>query len=306
MLLLLPTAVFGQQSLFSAAPGEGLNSRIIPIADFSGDGQNELQLQIWNRETGKQRLLFLDAQTYLERAVYHITLKYDYEVTSGDIDGDGITETILIPMADTFRPRRGQPGLVIVRRVGESFLRTEFSEFWGVWGNVGDMNGNGRDELVLFRYPRGMTNLGGTGPIDIQVFEWNGSGFDLSSVVSLPVMYLKTEIKDLDGDQRAELIVLKSGGRDNALLANIERDNSEFNVVYWAERRARDEVKNRCWRQREQGVSGCGGPARDLHNHEAGSGRLSSLKSVSSSQDPWRLTRRMSAVRKSTNTRLRS
>ena len=117
LLLLLPTAVFGQQSLFSAAPGEGINSRTIPIADFNGDGQSELQLQIWNRETGKQRLLFLDAQTYQERAVYHITLKYDYEVTSGDIDGDGITETILIPMVDTLRPRRGQPGLVIVRKV---------------------------------------------------------------------------------------------------------------------------------------------------------------------------------------------
>ena len=108
---------------------------------------------------------------------------------------------------------------MIVRRVGDGFLRTEFNEFWGVWGNVGDLNGNGRAELVLFRFPRGMTNLGGTGPIDIQVFEWNGSGFDLTSVVSLPVMYLKTEIKDLDGDQRAELIVLKSGGRDNGVLS---------------------------------------------------------------------------------------
>ena len=42
---------------------------------------------------------------------------------------------------------------MIIRRVGDGFLRTEFKEFWGAWGHAGDLNGDGRDEIILFQPP---------------------------------------------------------------------------------------------------------------------------------------------------------
>ena len=218
LLLLLPTVAFGQQPIYSVDSGERLTRPgSVSIANFNGNKQRELRLQIWNRETDKDRLVFLDTQTYREVASYPITLRQPYEVMSSDIDGDGITETLIIPEIDHSRPLPGETCFVIVRRVGDGFLRTEFREFWGAWGHAGDVNGDGRDEIILFRLPRGYTNLGGTGPIEIQVLEWNGSDFDLVSSVSLPVMYLKTEVEDLDGDGRAEIIALKSGGNDQGV-----------------------------------------------------------------------------------------
>ena len=218
ILLLLPSVVFGQQSIYSVEMGEKLiRPGSVSIANFNGNKQRELRLQIWNKDTDQNRLVFLDPQK--EKAVYPITLRHPYEVMSGDTNGDGMIETIIIPEIDTFRPSPDEPYFVIIRRVGDGFLRTEFKEFWGAWGHAGDLNGDGRDEIILFQLPRGYTNLGGTGPIDIQILEWNGSGFDLVSSLSLPVMYLKTEVEDLDGDGRAEIIVLKSGGANKGVLS---------------------------------------------------------------------------------------
>ena len=119
ILLLLPSVVFGQQSIYSVEMGEKLiRPGSVSIANFNGNKQRELRLQIWNKDTDQNRLVFLDPQTQKEKAVefkihiiYPITLRHPYEVMSGDTNGDGMIETIIIPEIDTFRPSPDEPSV---------------------------------------------------------------------------------------------------------------------------------------------------------------------------------------------------
>ena len=81
--------------------------------------------------------------------------------------------------------------------------------YYGYWGQVGDITGDGRDELVLFQFPKPIDN--DDGPIDILALSWSGSQFEKIASVSLPRTYLSSKVVDLDNDGRAEIITLKSG-----------------------------------------------------------------------------------------------
>lgn len=215
LLLLWPGVIFAQEPIYSVKSNELLiRPGSVSLANFGGNQQTEIRLQIQDQKTDMNRLIFLDAQTHQENAIYPITLRHPYEVMSSDIDGDGIAETLIIPEIDHALPLPDETCFVIVRRIGDGFLRTEFKEFWGVWGHAADMNGDGQDEIILIKLPRGYSNLGGTGPLEIQVLEWNGSDFDLIASESLPEMYLRTRVVDLNNDGSAEIVALKSGRWD--------------------------------------------------------------------------------------------
>ncbi len=75
------------------------------------------------------------------------------------------------------------------------------------------MDGDGSDEIILCHLPKGYTNPGGIGPVDVQVLSWNGRDFDLVSSVSFLETYMIIHVDDLNGDGRDEIAVLRSGYR---------------------------------------------------------------------------------------------
>lgn len=213
LVLLLATIASAQQPFFSVGADESLVD--ISIADFNGNKQRELCFRVQNWETAEDRLIFFDLERQTEIANYPITLRQsDYYLYPGDINGDNVTEAILINSIDTFRPEDNEPGFVVFQWQNGLLFRSAFTQYWGQWGQVGDVNGDGRDEIILYHLPMGYTNLGGTGPLEIQVLSKRGSNFNLISSVALPTMYLRSAVTDLDGDGRAEIITLKSGRKD--------------------------------------------------------------------------------------------
>ena len=211
LILLWPVAVSAQeQSLFSVDINEKVS--IAAFDNFSGNGQREICAQIYNKETYGYRLSFLDPKTQQVIANAPVPLAEPYDWYSADTDGNGVAEVVIF---NSLQHPTGAPGFAIFQLSNGLLFHDTYDKFWGVFGKVGDVTGDGKDEIILHPLPEGYTNFGGTGPIDIQVVSRHKGQFELIASVSLPTMYLQTETADLNNNGRAEIIALKSGRRED-------------------------------------------------------------------------------------------
>ena len=207
-LLMLISIAFGQDNItFSLriSANEKLGAPV--LADMNGDGEPELCTRVRNSDDGPRWLVVYDLKFRREigrvRNFYRESPFYPV-----DIDGDGKEELVTI---NSVIRRGNKPGFVIFRWEGNQLTRTEHTSFYGYGGRVGDIDGDGWDEIVLGHLPVGFTNLAGDGPVDVQAISWDGADFYLKAQTSFAESYYRMLVEDLNGDGRAEVAILRSG-----------------------------------------------------------------------------------------------
>lgn len=207
LILVLSSSAFGEDTFTVDLPihqNEKLGAPV--LADMNGDGEPELCTRVRNSDDGRRWLVVYDLK--FRREMGRIPIIYrESPLYTTDLDGNGAEELVTINTVIW----GNRPGFVIYRWEQGRLTRTEYESFFGDGGHVGDIDGDGRDEIVLNHLPQGFTNSGGTGPVEIQAISWNGVNFDLKARTALPETYLQLHVGDLNGNGRAEITILRSG-----------------------------------------------------------------------------------------------
>ena len=231
VMLFLGTVISAQQfpprldPVFSVNFGEEVSNPT--FTDLDGDGSPELCVRVWgDYESRSSHLVFFDLK--LRRKLGHIPMTNRVAtLLSADLEGDGREEIIFSPSL----VYKDGIGIVVFRWTLGQIVRTDFNSFYGELIRVGDINGDGNDELVLFHLPKGYTNPGGTGPTDIQILSWNGTDFELIAQASFPQTNFQPYVGDLDGDGRAEIVILKSGARGDPVMVGLLPELSVYSYT---------------------------------------------------------------------------
>lgn len=207
LLVVLSSDTFGQDTFTVNLPISRSEKFGAPVlADIDGDGEQELCARVRNSDDGPRWLVVYDLK--FQREMGRIPIIYrESPLYTTDLDGNGAEELVTINTVVW----GNRPGFIIYRWEQGRLTRTEYGSFFGHGGRVGDIDGDGRDEIVLNHLPQGFTNPGGTGPVEIQAISWNGIAFDLKARTALPETYLQLHVGDLDGNGRAEITILRSG-----------------------------------------------------------------------------------------------
>ena len=207
LVLPLCTDAIGQDAFtvnLPIYPNEKLGAPV--LADINGDGEKELCVRVRKSNDGPRWLVVYDLK--FQREIGRIrNIHRDSPFYSVDIDGDGTEELVTINTVIW----GDKPGFIIYRWEQGRLTRTEYDSFYGDGGHVGDIDGDGRDEIILNNLPQGFTNSGGTGPVEIQVISWNGVNFDIKARTAIPETYMRIHVGDLNGNGRAEITILRSG-----------------------------------------------------------------------------------------------
>lgn len=206
-LVVLSSDAYGQDTLPVDLPIHRSEKFGAPVlADLDGDGEQELCARVRNSDDGPRWLVVYNLK--LQREMGRIPIIYrESPLYTTDLDGNGAEELVSINTVIW----GSKPGFVVYRWEQDRLTRTDYDSFFGDGGRVGDIDGDGRDEIVLNHLPQGFTNSGGTGPVEIQAISWNGVAFDLKARTALPETYLKLHVGDLNGNGRAEIAILRSG-----------------------------------------------------------------------------------------------
>ncbi len=229
----------------------------IAAFDWNGDGYTDYAVTFYVTLGSEScaRLLIIDGKSLYEKSknssaavpkYYYIDgpnvdgymRSTSYRMATGDFDGDGIMEVAVystgtrmmlgtvVGWLEVYKIESGESGLNF------SQIYTETTDnatgFYGIYGlnysgglAAGDINGDGRDELILFR-PYGITPMT---QIFMNVYQWQGGAFAKGETYIGPfagqglesTYPLNATIADLDGDGLGELVWtygLKIDGKD--------------------------------------------------------------------------------------------
>lgn len=176
------------------------------FVDIDGNGERELCARIFDSRTNSYWLVAWDL-TFRRELGRIVNSDRESPFYPADIDGDGRQELITF----NWVVWGDRPGFVIFRWENGRFTRTEYTTFYGDGGRVGDIDGDGRDEVILNHLPEGYTSPGGYGPVEIQAVAWDGGGFRLKAKTTFPESHHTMYVGDLNGNGRAEITILRSG-----------------------------------------------------------------------------------------------
>ena len=207
LILVLSSNTLGQDTFTVNLPisdNEKLGAPV--LADIDGDGEQELCVRVRKSADGPRWLVAYDLTSGREMGRIPIIYRESPLYTT-DLDGNGAEELVTINSVIW----GNRPGFIIYRWERGRLTRTEYDSFFGDGGRVGDIDGDGRDEIVLNHLPQGFTNSGGTGRVEIQAISWNGVNFDLKARTALPETYLQMHVGDLNANGRAEITIMRSG-----------------------------------------------------------------------------------------------
>ena len=238
----------------------------IAAFDWNGDGYTDYAVTFYVTSGSElcARLLIIDGKSLYEKSknssaavpkYYYIDgpnadgykRSTSYRMTTGDFDGDGIIEVAVystgtrmlfssaavVGWLEVYKIEAGESGLNLSQIYTETTDNAQFGGFYefstfDYSGGLaaGDINGDGRDELVLFR-PYGINVA--IAQILMDVYQWQGGTFvkvkgETSSYTGLYAGQglessypLNAIIADLDGDGLGELVWtygLKIDGED--------------------------------------------------------------------------------------------
>lgn len=177
------------------------------IGDFNGLGQKGMWLRITTTGASADRLVYYDPRT--QREQFTVTLKGDEgsNLYQGDFDGDGVLEVIAIRSHIRGPITFENPAFRIFKVSNKRLFQSEYVEFFGLRGIVGNITGDAQDEVILFHYPKPEVYI--DGPVDILTLSWNGNGFEQIASVSLPKMSVSMQIADVNNDGREEIVLLQ-------------------------------------------------------------------------------------------------
>lgn len=207
-LFMFVSSVFAQEDIFTLNLSRNLGEKLgTPVfADINGNGQKEMCSRVLNPQTGECWLVAWDLKFQREMGrIPHTDRESPLYPT--DLDGNGKKELVTI----NYVVWGDKPGFVIFRWEGGRFTRTVYTTFYGDGGRVGDIDGDGRSEVILNHLPKGYTTSGGYGPAEIQVIAWNSFNFELKAQLSLPETHFIMHVGDLNGNGKDEITILRSG-----------------------------------------------------------------------------------------------
>lgn len=175
---------------------------ILRAADLNGDGRIDLvgvggngnSVYIWRQNAAGG----LDLLAPIVIAPYSAI-----ELEVGDLNGDGKPDLVL--SVSSFG---GRDVAVLMQQTNGSFGAPQYLSTGSVWGAsslaLGDLNGDGRLDIVA--------STGGNSPTSIVVFyQAAGNAFGPATAVSTFDGPSAVRVADIDGDGRADVVVLHAG-----------------------------------------------------------------------------------------------
>jgi membrane protease YdiL (CAAX protease family) len=211
-----------QLTRFYAFPGKEYGANVA-AGDLNGDGKDEIIVGMGPGQryrpvirvfTDKGKLLLeFQANDFIKNDEYHKEMLHGVQVSSGDIDGDGIDEIVAAPprlrLYRTYFMTVDFNGAMEPKRSRWFCVYFSRGSLYGINTALGDVNGDGIDEIVA-----------GPGPYykataDLQVLENNGGV--LLKMLPFDTHYgLSVATADINGDGVSEILATPGIGEERA------------------------------------------------------------------------------------------
>ena len=168
----------------------------LTFADFDGDGQEEVLTTVMPDDYPRERYLMVinPVRGELWRSE---PLSAVNRLLVGDIDGDPLPEMVLFG--------QHQSRLKVAQWGGEGAAEAEF-DLAGKLGLLADLDGDGKDELLLVRTRVRMFDASRESPSNLLAYDYGPDGFALTHKRELATGVVALTSADLDGDGRYEVV----------------------------------------------------------------------------------------------------
>lgn len=175
------------------------------FADFDGDGDEELltQTELFPYQYPRSNFATVLRWNPADggRVEWSRPVKYRMQMLVGNIDDDPLPEVILF---DHFPPE-----LRVIQWDDGRFVETEFN-FAGKIGLLADVDGDGRDELVLVQVRIPLPEGTYDEPSNLVAYAYRGGRFAVTHKRELEVGFAALASVDVNGDGRHEVVASES------------------------------------------------------------------------------------------------
>lgn len=133
----------------------------------------------------------------------------------GNIDDDDMDELVLFGEWNY----AGKDTLKVIQWDESSYRTTGFDHLSARLGALGDIDADGRQELVLVHVPEPHAEAEGTEPATLVVAKYGDDGFERTLDYDIGLGVMALAVGDLDGDGRAEIVTceVSDGGIDGQI-----------------------------------------------------------------------------------------